>query len=66
MACARCDFYIPKDSTKNQLLEAKENLLRMAQTIILTDEERGAIDDGVQLYENLLDRLARIPTPDAK
>jgi len=66
MACARCDFYIPKDSTKNQLLEAKKNLLRMAQTIILTDEERGAIDDGVQLYENLLDRLARIPTPDAK
>ena len=26
MACARCDFYIPKDSTKSQLLEAKENL----------------------------------------
>lgn len=66
MACARCDFYIPKDSTKNQLLEAKKNLLRMAQTIILTDEERGAIDDGVQLYENLLNRLARIPTPDDK
>lgn len=64
MACARCDFYIPRASTKNQLLEAKQNLLRMIQTITLTDEERTAIDDGVTLYENLLDRLANIPTPD--
>ena len=29
MACARCDFYTPKDSTKAQLLEAKDNLQRM-------------------------------------
>jgi len=65
MACARCDFYIPKSSTKSQLLEAKQNLLRMNQTITLTDEERAAIDDGVVLYENLLDRLAAIPTPDS-
>ena len=63
MACARCDFYIPKSSTKSQLLEAKQNLLRMNQTISLTDEERAAIEDGVALYENLLDRLKGIPTP---
>lgn len=65
MACARCDFYIPKSSTKSQLLEAKQNLLRMDQTISLTDEERAAIEDGVALYENLLDRLKAIPTPDS-
>ena len=29
MACARCDFYTPKDSSKAQLLEAKDNLQRM-------------------------------------
>jgi len=29
MACARCDFYVPKGSTKAQLLEAKGNLQRM-------------------------------------
>jgi hypothetical protein len=29
MACAKCDFYTPKDSSKGQLLEAKENLQRM-------------------------------------
>lgn len=64
MACARCDFYIPKTSSKNQLIEAKQNLLRLVQTIALTDEERAAIDDGVVLYENLLARLAQVPTPD--
>ena len=29
MACARCDFYIPKESSKSQLLQAKSNLQRM-------------------------------------
>ncbi|MDR7304541.1 tyrosine-type recombinase/integrase [Haloactinomyces albus] len=29
MACAHCDFYIPKGSSKAQLLEAKENLQHM-------------------------------------
>ncbi len=41
MACARCDFYTPKDSTKAQLLEASGNLQRMLATIPLTDEGSG-------------------------
>jgi integrase len=40
MACARCDFYTPKDSTKAQLLEAKDNLQRMLASVPLTDDER--------------------------
>ena len=46
MACARCDFYTPKESTKAQLLEAKDNLQRMLASIPLTDDERAAVDDG--------------------
>ncbi|MFF9193572.1 tyrosine-type recombinase/integrase [Streptomyces sp. NPDC014779] len=46
MACAKCDFYTPKDSTKSQILEAKGNLQRMLVTIPLTDDERQAVDDG--------------------
>jgi hypothetical protein len=42
MACAKCDFYTPKDSSKAQLLEAKDNLQRMLTAIPLTDDERGA------------------------
>jgi integrase len=63
MACARCDFYVPKDSTKAQLLEAKGNLQRMLAEIQLTDDERAAVSDGANAVDNLLDRLADVPTP---
>lgn len=63
MACARCDFYLPKDSAKAQLLEAKANLQRMHQTIPLTEEERAAVEDGAAAVDRLLERLADVPTP---
>jgi hypothetical protein len=63
MACAKCDFYTPKDSSKGQLLEAKENLQRMLAAIPLTEDERGAVDDGQAALDKLLERLADIPTP---
>jgi integrase len=63
MACARCDFYIPKGSTKAQLLEAKENLQRMLASIPLTEDERAAIEDGQSALDALLDRLADTPSP---
>jgi integrase len=63
MACARCDFYIPKDSGKAQLLEAKDNLQRMLASIPLTDDERAAVDDGQAALDSLLGRLADVPTP---
>ncbi|WP_225446702.1 site-specific integrase [Streptacidiphilus sp. PB12-B1b] len=63
MACARCDFYTPKDSTQAQLLEAKANLQRMLVSIPLTDDERAAVDDGQAALDALLDRLAETPTP---
>ena len=63
MACARCDFYTPKDSGKAQLLEAKDNLQRMLASIPLTDDEHAAVEDGQAALDALLDRLADIPTP---
>ncbi|MCX4425996.1 tyrosine-type recombinase/integrase [Streptomyces mirabilis] len=63
MACARCDFYTPKDSSKAQLLEAKDNLQRMLATIPLSDEEQAAVSDGHAALNRLLDRLASVPTP---
>lgn len=63
MACARCDFYTPKDSSKAQLLEASGNLQRMLATIPLTDDERAAVDDGHTAVTALLDRLTDVPTP---
>ena len=63
MACARCDFYTPKGSSKAQLLQAKENLQRMAASIPLTDDERSAVEDGRTALTRLLDRLADVATP---
>ena len=63
MACARCDFYVPKESSKGQLLEAKENLQRMLASVPLTDDERAAVDEGQVALDHLLERLIDVPTP---
>jgi hypothetical protein len=63
MACARCDFYLPKDSSQAQLVEAKGNLQRMLASIPLTDDERAAVEDGAAAVERLLERLTDVPTP---
>ena len=63
MAWARCDFYTPKDSSKALLLEAKDYLQRMVTAIPLTDDERAAVDDGRAALDQLLERLADVPTP---
>lgn len=63
MACARCDFYAPKDSSRGQLLEAQRNLQRMLASVPLTDEEKAAVDDGQAALDRLLNRLADVPTP---
>ena len=63
MACAKCDFYAPKDSSKAQLLEARENLQKMRAMIPLTDDEQAAIDDGDTALSRLLAWLADTPTP---
>ena len=63
MACARCDFYVPKQSTRAQLLEARDNLQRMLAQIPLTDDERSAVEDGTTAVERLIERLTDVPTP---
>ena len=63
MACARCDFYLPKQSSQAQLLEAKDGLQRMLVQIPLTDDERAAVEGDHDAVDRLLDRLADTPTP---
>jgi integrase len=63
MACARCEFYVPKESSAAHLLEAKSNLQRMLVEIPLTDDERAAVEDGQVAVDTLLTRLADVATP---
>jgi len=66
MACAKCSFYVPKDSSKAQLLEGRANLLRMMQEIPLTDDEKLAVEDGIAALNRLSKKLADIPAPDGR
>ncbi len=66
MACAKCSFYVPKSSSQAQLLEGKNNLLRLRQEIPLSEEEVAAVDDGVAAIERLLESLVDVPTPSGK
>lgn len=63
MACAKCSFYRPKANTEGQLLEGKQNLQRMLQEIPLLEDERAAVEDGLEAMNKLLQRLATVPTP---
>lgn len=63
MACARCDFYLPKESSRAQLLEARSNLQRMLVGIPLSDEERAVVEQGQAAFDKLLEQLADVPTP---
>jgi hypothetical protein len=63
MACARCDFYLPKRSSESQLLEAKNGIQRMLVEIPLTDDERAAVESDQHAVVRLIDLLADIATP---
>ncbi len=63
MACARCDFYLPKQSSEAQLLEAKEGLQEMLVQVPLTDTEHAAVEGDQTAIDRLLAGLARTPTP---
>lgn len=64
MACARCDFYIPKQSSQADLLASKSGMVHMLQEMPLTDEERKAVDGDVTAIDQLLERLSDEPVPD--
>jgi hypothetical protein len=63
MACARCDYYMPKESSRFLIIEAKGHLLRMRQEIPLTEAETAAIDEGIEAMDRLCAGLSNIPTP---
>jgi integrase len=63
MACARCDFYVPKQSSRADLLTSKAGMTHMLQEIPLTDDERAAVDGDVAAIDRLLKRLETAPTP---
>jgi hypothetical protein len=64
MACAQCSFYVPKESSRAQMLEVSANLQRMLKDISLTEEEIAAVESGIEFMNQLCRRLTDVPTPD--
>ncbi|MFF3582557.1 hypothetical protein [Streptomyces mirabilis] len=56
LACARWPFYVPKTSSRGQLLAVKDGIDEMLEQLDLTDDEREAVTA-------LAERLADTPTP---
>ncbi|WP_201791351.1 tyrosine-type recombinase/integrase [Aeromicrobium sp. PE09-221] len=63
LACARCPFYVPKDSTRGQLLAVKDGIGQMLEQLTLTDDEREALEGDREALTALLDKLSDVPTP---
>ncbi|MEV5757034.1 hypothetical protein AB0L61_09750 [Streptomyces tendae] len=63
MACARCPFYVPKQSSQGQLLAVKDGIDQMLERLDLTDDERVALEGDREVITALAERLADTPTP---
>jgi integrase len=63
LACARCPFYLPKESSGGQLLAVKDGIEQMLEQLDLTDDEREALEGDRNAVAALAERLANTPTP---
>ncbi len=63
MACAKCPFYRPKASLKDQLVEGKASLVRMLEFVQLTEDEKLLVTEGIELHQELIEKLVDVPTP---
>jgi hypothetical protein len=62
MACAKCSFYMLKESSNAQSLEASANLSRMLKEIPLQEGERAAVE-GIEAMAKLANTLRDTAKP---
>ncbi|MDE1672698.1 tyrosine-type recombinase/integrase [Nocardia gipuzkoensis] len=63
LACARCPFYLPKQSSAGQLLAVKDGVDQMLEQLVLTDDERDALEGDREVLLQLAKKLSAVPTP---
>ncbi|MEU0375587.1 hypothetical protein ABZ070_36965 [Streptomyces sp. NPDC006283] len=54
LACARCPFYVPKTSSRGQLLAVKDGIDEMLEQLNLTDDEREALEGDREAVADLV------------
>jgi hypothetical protein len=63
LACAKCSFYLPKQSNAGQLVAVKDGIDQMLAQLDLTDDERAALEGDREALAALANRLADVATP---
>lgn len=66
MACAGCDFNLPKSSSRAQALESKASIGRYLEAVPLTTEERAIVEGDLEKLDNLIRKLDSVPTLDGR
>jgi len=66
MACAGCDFNLPKESARGQALESKASIRRYLEEVPLNADERGIVEGDLVKLEGLIRKLASVPCLDGR
>ncbi|AZE48318.1 Mobile element protein [Pseudomonas chlororaphis] len=66
MACAGCDFNLPKASARAQALESKVSIGRYLEAVPLTIDERAIVEGDLEKLDSLIRKLDNVPTLDGR
>ncbi|MFC3396061.1 hypothetical protein [Brenneria rubrifaciens] len=66
MACAGCDFNVPKASARAQALESKASIGHYLEAVPLTADERAIVEGDLEKLDGLIRKLDDVPTLDGK
>jgi hypothetical protein len=64
MACAGCDFNLPKESARGQALESKASIRRYLEEVPLSADERGIVEGDLVKIDGLIKKLTYVPCLD--
>ncbi|WP_395398158.1 tyrosine-type recombinase/integrase [Novosphingobium sp. BL-8A] len=66
MACAGCDFNVPKASARAQALESQASIRRYLEEVPLSVEERSIVEGDAEKIAAFIGKLNRVATPDGR
>jgi integrase len=66
MACAGCDFNVPKTSARAHALESQASIRRYLEEVPLSADERLIVQGDAEKIASFIDKLSGVATPDGR
>lgn len=66
MACAGCDFNVPKTSARAHALESQASIRRYLEEVPLSADERLIVQGDAERIASFIDKLSGVATPDGR